>query len=116
LRAASRAAIAFASLPASGGLVLLVSAALAVLCANTWVEPYYRALRVGFVIAPGKLRPVIDHRRMALGRPVSDRFLTIALGIRRELTEDVWPTGEAPSCQSGAVEQRPLPAKRIEFA
>ena len=38
-----RSARAFASLPASGGLVLLAAAAAAIICANTALAPYYRS-------------------------------------------------------------------------
>jgi NhaA family Na+:H+ antiporter len=37
-----RSARAFASLPASGGLVLLAATAAAIICANTALAPYYR--------------------------------------------------------------------------
>ena len=37
-----RSARVFASLPAAGGLVLLLAAALALICANTPLAPYYR--------------------------------------------------------------------------
>src|SRR5258707_6175496 len=39
-----RSARVFASLPASGGLVLILAAAAALLCANTALAPYYRLL------------------------------------------------------------------------
>jgi NhaA family Na+:H+ antiporter len=52
-----RSARVFASLPASGGLVLLLAAAAALVCANTPLRPYYEAfMQASFSIGPsGKL-------------------------------------------------------------
>jgi NhaA family Na+:H+ antiporter len=82
----TRRARAFASLPASGGIVLLIAAALALLCANSPLRPYYDAL-IGssFSIGPsGKLSmTVADWCSEGL---LSIFFLLVGLEIRREAT------------------------------
>src|SRR6185295_9875830 len=48
-----RSARVFASLPASGGLVLLLAAMTAIVCANTSLAPYYRRfMNSSFSIGP----------------------------------------------------------------
>ena len=85
-----RSARAFASLPASGGLVLLIAAAAALVCANSALAPYYRAfMDASFSIGP---------ERHLLSLPVRDWFseglltlffLTVGLEVRREMTVGV---------------------------
>lgn len=58
-----RSARAFASLPASGGLALLVAALLALVCANTPLAPFYH----GFVEMP-----------LSIGRPGAQLSLSVA--------------------------------------
>jgi NhaA family Na+:H+ antiporter len=81
-----RSANAFASLPASGGFVLLIAAALALLCANTPLAGYYHALiNSTFGIGPpGSLLS------LSIGDWCSEGllalfFLLVGLEIRREL-------------------------------
>jgi NhaA family Na+:H+ antiporter len=82
-----RSARSFASLPASGGLALLIAAALAILCANSFVAPLYRhildtPLGIG---APGSLlsMPVAEWCSEGL---LAIFFLLVGLEIRREMT------------------------------
>jgi NhaA family Na+:H+ antiporter len=82
-----RSARAFASLPASGGMVLLVAAAAAILCANTSLAPYYRMfIESSFSIGPP------DHiLSLTIGAWFSEGllaifFLLVGLEIRREMT------------------------------
>ncbi len=82
-----RGARAFASLPASGGLVLLIAAAAALLCANTPLAPYYRA----FVNAPFGIGPPGSFLSMPISEWFSQGllaifFLLVGLEIRREMT------------------------------
>jgi Na+:H+ antiporter, NhaA family len=83
----ARSARAFASLPASGGLILLLAAAAALVCANTALAPYYRlfvhsSFGIGFP----------DHMlSLTMGAWFSEGllaifFLLVGLEIRRELT------------------------------
>jgi NhaA family Na+:H+ antiporter len=78
-----RSARVFASLPASGGLVLILAAAAALLCANSPLAPYYQA----FVGASFTIGPV----SLTVGTWFSEGllaffFLLVGLEIRREIT------------------------------
>jgi len=82
-----RSARAFASLPASGGLVLLLGAAMALLCANTPLEPYYRI----FIESTFGIGPPGSVLSMTVGAWFSQGllavfFLLVGLEIRREIT------------------------------
>jgi NhaA family Na+:H+ antiporter len=82
-----RSARAFASLPASGGIALLVAAALALLFANTPLAPYYHA----FVTAPFGIGAPGSLFSMPVGEWASEGllavfFLVVGLDIRQELT------------------------------
>lgn len=82
-----RSARAFASLPASGGLVLLIAAAAALLFANTPIASAYNAfiaLQVG-VGPPGSLMALNLAEWVAEGL-LAVFFLLIGLEIRREVT------------------------------
>jgi NhaA family Na+:H+ antiporter len=81
-----RSARVFASLPASGGLMLLVAATLALLCANTSLGPLYQR----FIQAPFSVGPpgwltlsVADWCSEGL---LAIFFLLVGLEIRRETT------------------------------
>ncbi|HSY38212.1 MAG TPA: Na+/H+ antiporter NhaA [Polyangia bacterium] len=81
-----RSARAFASLPASGGLVLLLSAILALVCANTPFRPRYDALmRASFSLGPagGLALTVAEWCSEGL---LTLFFLLVGLEIRREAT------------------------------
>jgi len=78
---------AFADLPASGGATLLLAAVAALICANTGVAPYYRAMMKSS-LAVGLAGRGVD---MALAEWFSQGllavfFLLVGLEIRRELT------------------------------
>jgi Na+:H+ antiporter, NhaA family len=82
-----RSARAFADLPASGGLVLLLAALLALVCANSGLAPYYREfIHMSFGIGPpGSVLT------MPVGEWLSEGllavfFLLVGLEIRREMT------------------------------
>ena len=82
-----RSARAFASLPASGGLVLLLAAAAALFCANTPLAPYYRmfitsSLGIGMA---GNLFSLTIDAWFSEGL-LSIFFLLVGLEIRREMT------------------------------
>ncbi len=82
-----RSARAFASLPASGGLVLLLAAAAALVCTNTSLAPWYR-LFVESELAVGPPRHALT---MTVGEWSSEAllaifFLLVGLEIRREFT------------------------------
>jgi NhaA family Na+:H+ antiporter len=83
-----RSARSFASLPASGGIALLIAAALALLCANTFLAPLYHH----FVNAPlGIGTPGSSMFSMPVAEWCSEGllaifFLLVGLEIRRELT------------------------------
>jgi Na+:H+ antiporter, NhaA family len=82
-----RSARVFASLPASGGLVLLLAAGAALLCANTPLAPYYHAaMESSFGIGPAG-----SAISMTIGDWFSEGllaifFLLVGLEIRREVT------------------------------
>jgi Na+:H+ antiporter, NhaA family len=82
-----RSARSFASLPASGGIALLLAAVLALVCANTPMAPLYRwFVTLPFGIgAPGSLlsMPVAEWCSEGL---LAIFFLLVGLEIRRELT------------------------------
>lgn len=82
-----RSARAFASLPASGGLALLIAAALALLCANSPLAHLYRL----FVTAPIGIGEPGSMLSLSVGAWCSEGllaifFLLVGLEIRRELT------------------------------
>nr|MBA3812471.1 Na+/H+ antiporter NhaA [Caulobacteraceae bacterium] len=82
-----RSARAFANLPASAGLVLLIAAAAALICANTALEPYYRL----FVGAPVGVSLPGGGLSLTVGAWFSEGllaifFLLVGLEIRREMT------------------------------
>ena len=82
-----RSAHAFANLPASGGLVLLIAAALALICANTPLAgPYHAFIGSSFGIGPPDT-PL----SLTIGDWFSEGllalfFLLVGLEIRREMT------------------------------
>jgi NhaA family Na+:H+ antiporter len=81
-----RSARVFASLPASGGFVLLLSAILALVCANTPLRPHYEALmRATFGVGParGLVLTVAEWCSEVL---LTVFFLLVGLEIRREAT------------------------------
>ncbi|THD81724.1 MAG: Na+/H+ antiporter NhaA [Phenylobacterium sp.] len=82
-----RTARAFAALPASGGVVLLIAAALALVCANTALAPAYQQL-IGTRLGVGVETSILA---LNLGDWCSEGLLTVffllvGLEIRREMT------------------------------
>ncbi len=82
-----RSARAFASLPASGGIALLIAAALALLFANTPLAPFYHA----FVNAEFGIGPPGNVLSMSVADWASEGllaffFLILGLDVRQELT------------------------------
>ncbi|HEY0301830.1 MAG TPA: Na+/H+ antiporter NhaA [Rhizomicrobium sp.] len=82
-----RSARAFANLPASGGLMLLLAAAVALLCANSAAAPLYHAI----MEAPFGIGPPGSVLSMTVGEWCSEGllaifFLLVGLEIRREMT------------------------------
>jgi NhaA family Na+:H+ antiporter len=82
-----RSARAFASLPASGGLVLLIAAAFALFCANSPLAPFYRQF-VGTTFGIGTPGHMLS---LTVGTWFSEGllglfFLLVGLEIRREMT------------------------------
>jgi Na+:H+ antiporter, NhaA family len=82
-----RSARVFASLPASGGMILIAAAALALICANSPLAPYY----ADFISAPFGIGPVGSPLSMTVGDWFSEGllaifFLIVGLDIRREMT------------------------------
>ncbi len=81
-----RSARVFASLPASGGMVLLLAAAAALVCANTPLRPYYESfVQASFSIGPS------SKLSLTIGEWCSEGllaifFLLVGLEIRRETT------------------------------
>jgi Na+:H+ antiporter, NhaA family len=83
-----RSARAFANLPASGGLVLLLAAAAALICANTPLAPYYRI----FIESAFGIGPPGSLLSLSVGAWFSEGllavfFLLVGLEIRREMTQ-----------------------------
>jgi NhaA family Na+:H+ antiporter len=82
-----RSARVFASLPTSAGLVLLVTALLALLCANTALAPLYESV----MNAPVGVGPIGSMLSLTVRDWLSEGllglfFLVVGLEIRRELT------------------------------
>ncbi|HWK64018.1 MAG TPA: Na+/H+ antiporter NhaA [Rhizobiaceae bacterium] len=82
-----RSARAFANLPASGGLVLLLAAAVALICANSPLAPAYRV----FIESAFGIGPPGSLLSMTVGDWFSEGllaifFLLVGLEIRREIT------------------------------
>ncbi len=82
-----RSARVFASLPASAGLVLILAAGAALLCANTALAPYYRL----FIESSFSIGPRGDALSLTVGAWFSEGllayfFLLVGLEIRRELS------------------------------
>lgn len=82
-----RSARAFANLPASGGLMLLIAAAAALVCMNTPLAPYYQAL-IGAELGVGRPGGMLS---LSLAEWLSEGLLAvfftlIGLEIRREVT------------------------------
>jgi len=82
-----RSARAFANLPASGGLMLILAAVLALICANTPLAPYYRA----FVETPVGIGTQGSIFSLTVANWFSEGllaifFLLVGLEIRREMT------------------------------
>jgi NhaA family Na+:H+ antiporter len=82
-----RSARAFANLPASGGIVLILAAVLALICANTPLAPYYRA----FVETPIGIGAQGSIFSLTVANWFSEGllaifFLLVGLEIRREMT------------------------------
>jgi Na+:H+ antiporter, NhaA family len=82
-----RSARAFANLPASGGIVLLLAAALALICMNTPLAPLYQAfIGAAFGIGPpGSLLSMSVAAWFSQGL-LAIFFLLVGLEIRREVT------------------------------
>ena len=81
-----RSARAFASLPASGGLVLLLAAAAALLCANTPLEARYESVvRSPFGIGPPGMLTMSVAEWCSQGI-MAIFFLLVGLEIRREMS------------------------------
>jgi Na+:H+ antiporter, NhaA family len=82
-----RSARAFANLPASGGLVLLLAAAAALVCMNTPLAPFYRELiSSAFGVGPpGSLFSMTVGAWFSEGL-LAIFFLLVGLEIRREMT------------------------------
>jgi NhaA family Na+:H+ antiporter len=82
-----RSARAFASLPASGGLVLLIAAALALACANTPVAPlYHGAMEATVGVGPSARMLSLSVREWFSEGLLGFFFLLVGLEIRREMT------------------------------
>jgi len=82
-----RSARAFANLPASGGLMLLMAAAAALVCANTPLAPYYRE----FIESSFTIGTAGHMLSLTVGAWLSEGllaifFLVVGLEIRREMT------------------------------
>ena len=82
-----RSARAFASLPTSAGLILLLTALLALLCANTPLAPLYQgAMNAHLGIGPvGSLLTLTTREWLSEGL-FTIFFLIVGLEIRREMT------------------------------
>ncbi len=82
-----RSARTFAALPASGGLMLLLAAIAALVCANTPIAPHYQAV----IDSPFGIGPPGGTLSLSVGEWCSEGllaifFLLVGLEIRRELT------------------------------
>jgi Na+:H+ antiporter, NhaA family len=82
-----RSARVFASLPASGGLILILAAAAALVCANSALAPYYRV----FIESSFNIGPPGSPLSLTVGAWFSEGllaffFLLVGLEIRREMT------------------------------
>ncbi|HEY1837005.1 MAG TPA: Na+/H+ antiporter NhaA [Rhizomicrobium sp.] len=82
-----RSAHAFANLPASGGLALLIAAALALICANTPLSGFYHT----FIASSFGIGPPDTPLSLTVGAWFSEGllalfFLLVGLEIRREMT------------------------------
>jgi NhaA family Na+:H+ antiporter len=83
-----QSARAFANLPASGGLVLLLAAAVALVCANSGLAPYYHVL----IGSPFDIGPPGHRLSLTVGNWLSEGllaifFVLVGLGVRREITD-----------------------------
>jgi Na+:H+ antiporter, NhaA family len=82
-----RSARAFARLPASGGLMLLLAAAAALVCANTSLAPYYhRFIESSFDIGPPDHPLSLTVSAWFSEGLLAIFFLLVGLEIRREMT------------------------------
>jgi NhaA family Na+:H+ antiporter len=82
-----RSARVFASLPTSAGLVLLLTAVLAVVCANTPIAPLYqRVMNAHFEVGPANSPLSLTVRDWFAEGLLSVFFLLVGLEIRREMT------------------------------
>ena len=82
-----RSARAFASLPASGGIALLLAAAAALICANTPLAPYYFAfIESAFAIGPPGRGISLTVAEWCSEGLLAIFFLLVGLEIRREMT------------------------------
>jgi NhaA family Na+:H+ antiporter len=82
-----RSARVFASLPTSAGLVLLLTAFLAIVCANTPVAPFYwRVMNAHFDVGPAGRTLSLTVREWFAEGLLSAFFLLVGLEIRREMT------------------------------
>ncbi len=85
-----RSARVFASLPASGGLILILAAAAALVCANSPLAPYYKI----FIESSFNIGPPGSALSLTVGAWFSEGllaffFLLVGLEIRREMTVGV---------------------------
>src|SRR5207245_2852931 len=82
-----RSARVFASLPTSAGLVLLVAAALALLCVNTPLASIYeRVMNARFSVGPSGAMLSLPVRDWFSEGLLAVFFLLVGLEIRREMT------------------------------
>lgn len=82
-----RSARAFASLPASGGFVLIIAAVAALLLANSPLAPWYRAfVNAEFIIGPAGHALALTVGEWASEGMLAIFFLLVGLEIRRELS------------------------------
>jgi Na+:H+ antiporter, NhaA family len=82
-----RTARVFASLPTSAGLVLLLTAVLAIVCANTPIAPFYQRIMGAHIgVGPvGSLLSLTTREWLSEGL-LALFFLIVGLEIRREMT------------------------------
>lgn len=91
-----RSARVFASLPTSAGLVLLVAAALAIVCANTPLASVYdRVMNARLVLGAGDHPLSLTTREWLADGLLSFFFLIVGLEIRREMTVGALATRRA---------------------